>query len=149
VYGCLACIYDLHKDHKRESDPLGGVTDGCGPPCGSWGLNSGPLEKQPVLLVTKAITPAPKCSFWGSAVKLGLRDDLPAIKSNYCSCRGPGFSSHRKIHNHLKLQFQGLSHPFLISTDSCTPVDYTDTRAALAEDPASVPRTHRVAPNHP
>jgi hypothetical protein len=25
------------------------ITDGCEPPCGCWELNSGPLEKQPVL----------------------------------------------------------------------------------------------------
>jgi hypothetical protein len=27
-----------------------GITDGCELPCGSWELNPGPLEKQPVLL---------------------------------------------------------------------------------------------------
>ncbi|XP_076403139.1 uncharacterized protein LOC143267692 [Peromyscus maniculatus bairdii] len=31
---------------KRAS---GLITDGCEPPCGSWELNSGPLEEQPVL----------------------------------------------------------------------------------------------------
>ena len=28
---------------KRAWDPIG---DGCEPPCGCWGLNSGPLEEQ-------------------------------------------------------------------------------------------------------
>jgi hypothetical protein len=32
---------------KRASDP---ITDGCESPCGSWELNSGPLEEQPMLL---------------------------------------------------------------------------------------------------
>ena len=35
---------------KRASDP---ITDGCEPPCGCWELNSGPLEKQLVLLTAK------------------------------------------------------------------------------------------------
>jgi len=35
---------------KRAPDPF---TDGCGPPCGCWELNSGPLEEQPVLLTTE------------------------------------------------------------------------------------------------
>ena len=35
---------------KRASDP---ITDGCEPSCGCWDLNSGPLEKQLVLLTTK------------------------------------------------------------------------------------------------
>jgi hypothetical protein len=29
------------------------VTDGCKPPCGSWDLNSGPLEAQSVLLIAE------------------------------------------------------------------------------------------------
>jgi hypothetical protein len=32
---------------KRVSDL---ITDGCEPPCGSWELNSGPLQEQSVLL---------------------------------------------------------------------------------------------------
>ena len=35
---------------KRASDS---ITDGCEPPCGCWELNSGPLEKQSVLLTTE------------------------------------------------------------------------------------------------
>jgi hypothetical protein len=27
--------------------------DGCGPPCGCWDLNSGPLEEQSVILTTE------------------------------------------------------------------------------------------------
>jgi hypothetical protein len=29
------------------------IIDGCEPPCGSWGLNSGPLEEQSVLLTSE------------------------------------------------------------------------------------------------
>lgn len=60
VYGCFACMYvcvphvcSVHKDHKGAPFPLGGVTDGCRPPCGYWGLNSGSLGKQRVLLTTE------------------------------------------------------------------------------------------------
>jgi len=35
---------------KRASDLF---TDGCGPPCGCWELNSGPLEEQSVLLTAE------------------------------------------------------------------------------------------------
>ena len=35
---------------KRARDH---IADGCGPPCGYWGLNSGPLEEQTVLLTTE------------------------------------------------------------------------------------------------
>ena len=39
---------------KRGMRPCGtGVTDGCEPPHGYWELNSGPLEEQPVLLITE------------------------------------------------------------------------------------------------
>ena len=37
----------LQAHQKRASDP---ITDGCGPPCGCWDLNSGLLEEQSVLL---------------------------------------------------------------------------------------------------
>ena len=40
----------LQTHPKRASDP---ITDGCEPPCGCWELNSGPLEKQSVLLTTE------------------------------------------------------------------------------------------------
>jgi hypothetical protein len=39
-----------NKQTKRASDP---ITDGCEPPCGCWELNSGPLEKWPVLLTAE------------------------------------------------------------------------------------------------
>jgi hypothetical protein len=35
---------------KRASDP---ITDGCEPPCGCCGLNSGSLDEQSVLLTTE------------------------------------------------------------------------------------------------
>jgi hypothetical protein len=35
---------------KRVSDP---ITDGCEPPCGSWELNSEPLEEQSVLVTSE------------------------------------------------------------------------------------------------
>ena len=48
---CLWVHYrSLQTHQKRASDP---ITDGCEPPCGCWGLNSGPLEEQSVLLTTE------------------------------------------------------------------------------------------------
>ena len=43
---CVHCCC-LQTLLKRASDS---ITDGCMPPCGCWGLNSGPLEEQSVLL---------------------------------------------------------------------------------------------------
>jgi hypothetical protein len=40
----------LQTHQKRASDS---ITDGCEPPCGCWGLNSGPLEEQLELLTTE------------------------------------------------------------------------------------------------
>jgi hypothetical protein len=39
------------------------VTDGCEPPCGCWDLNSGPLEKQSVLLTAKPSLQPPRSPF--------------------------------------------------------------------------------------
>ena len=58
---CYICSWShgsLHNIHflkrfthqKRVSDP---IIDGCEPPCGCWVLNSGPLEKQSVLLTSE------------------------------------------------------------------------------------------------
>ena len=44
---CCSC---LQTYQKKPSDL---VTDGCEPPCGCWELNSGPLEKQSVLLTAE------------------------------------------------------------------------------------------------
>ena len=47
---CVRCHY-LHAYPKRVSDP---ITDGCEPLSGGWWeLNSGPLEKQSVLLTAE------------------------------------------------------------------------------------------------
>jgi len=39
------CCLQTHQKRVLDS-----ITDGCEPPCGCWGLNSGPLEEQSVLL---------------------------------------------------------------------------------------------------
>ena len=46
---CVHCSY-LQTLQKRASDF---IKDGCEPPCGCWGLNSGPSEEQPALLTTE------------------------------------------------------------------------------------------------
>jgi hypothetical protein len=55
VYVCVCvCIYIhcscLQTCQKRASDP---VIGGCELPCGSWELNSGPLEEESVFLTTE------------------------------------------------------------------------------------------------
>lgn len=48
---CTACVPGSKSGQKRVLDSLGaGVTDGYEPLGGCWQLDSGPLEKQPVLL---------------------------------------------------------------------------------------------------
>jgi hypothetical protein len=39
----------MTADQKRAPD----LSDGYQPPCGCWELNSGPLEEQPVLLISE------------------------------------------------------------------------------------------------
>jgi hypothetical protein len=57
----------LQTHQKRASDP---ITDGCEPPCVYWDLNSGPLEKQPVLLTTELpLQPPPFNLFNNLALK--------------------------------------------------------------------------------
>ena len=43
-------MYVYGTFQKRVSDL---IMDGCEPPCGCWGLNSGPLEEQSVLLTAE------------------------------------------------------------------------------------------------
>jgi hypothetical protein len=42
--------------------PETGVLESCSLPCGSWEPNTGPLEKQPVLLISEPSDPAPKAA---------------------------------------------------------------------------------------
>ena len=60
VYGCFACMhvcvpcaFSAHRSGKRASDTLGMKSDNCELSCGYWELNLGPLNNQPVLLVTE------------------------------------------------------------------------------------------------
>jgi hypothetical protein len=50
---CLFIMYTafcLPAGQKRVPDL---IIDGCEPPCGGWGLNSGPLEEQLVFLISE------------------------------------------------------------------------------------------------
>jgi len=93
------------------------ITDGCQPPCGCWGLNSGPLEEQSVFLSTEpSLQPTPcnskSCDFLGLCLSVsppplsispflfcflkrcwGLRVGSE-VKwfSGTCSSREPGFN---------------------------------------------------------
>ena len=53
MYVCLMHAWCLRKPEKGIGFPGTGVTDGREPPCGCWGLNLGPLEEQPVLLIAE------------------------------------------------------------------------------------------------
>lgn len=45
--------------------PLGTrVTDGCEPPCGDWESNSGPLQRQPVLVIAEPSLQPQKSLFY-------------------------------------------------------------------------------------
>jgi hypothetical protein len=48
----LSKIY-LYCSCTSDTPEEGIITDGCEPPCGCWDLNSGPSEKQSVLLTTE------------------------------------------------------------------------------------------------
>jgi hypothetical protein len=51
---CATCVPGSCGSQKRTSDPLGlELTDVYNLLCGCWELNSGPLEKQPVLLTSE------------------------------------------------------------------------------------------------
>ena len=50
LHVCL-CTTCVPKESIRY--PGTGVRDGCGPPCGHWEANPGPLEEQPVPLTTE------------------------------------------------------------------------------------------------
>jgi hypothetical protein len=62
IYIFILCILMLCLPtyQKRESNP---ITDGCEPPCSCWGLNSGPLEEQPVLLTSEIFLQPPSLLF--------------------------------------------------------------------------------------
>ena len=58
VYGCFACIcvYALYV-HSAQTEAREGVR------CGSWALNPGPLQEQPVLLTIEPSHKAPNYQF--------------------------------------------------------------------------------------
>jgi hypothetical protein len=47
--------------HQQRASDL--ITDGCEPPCGCWGLSSGPLEEQSVLLTSEPSLQPPAIVF--------------------------------------------------------------------------------------
>jgi hypothetical protein len=52
---------------KRVPEP---IIDGCEPPCSCWGLNSGPVEEQPVLLTSEPSLQPLKCSILNKSKEL-------------------------------------------------------------------------------
>ena len=46
-------VSTLSLSSNTSEEAIGSITDGCEPPCGCWELNSGPLEKQSVLLTAE------------------------------------------------------------------------------------------------
>jgi hypothetical protein len=51
LVGSEMCIRDSLQTLQKRASGL--IRDGCEPPCGSWGLNSGPSEEQSVLLTAE------------------------------------------------------------------------------------------------
>jgi hypothetical protein len=54
IFLFISCMW-VHQ--KRALDP---ITDGCEPPCGCWGLNSGPLEQSVLLTAESSLQPCSK-----------------------------------------------------------------------------------------
>ena len=53
TYVCNTCTQCPWKPGRSVGSPRTGVTDGCEPPCGCWESYLGPVEEQPVSLVTE------------------------------------------------------------------------------------------------
>jgi hypothetical protein len=55
VYGCSPAHISMYPWRLEEGIGSSGtgVTDECKPPCGFWGLNSGPLQEQQVVWTTE------------------------------------------------------------------------------------------------
>lgn len=61
MYSCVPCAWRPEDDIRH---PGTGFIDGCESPCGYWELNTGPLEKQQMLLTAEpSISLAPDKSF--------------------------------------------------------------------------------------
>jgi hypothetical protein len=50
-YLFYVCELSVFCEHQKRTPDL--ITDGCEPPDGCWGMNSGTLEEQPVLSTTE------------------------------------------------------------------------------------------------
>jgi hypothetical protein len=69
-------------NQKRASDL---ITDGCEPLCGCWGLNSGPLEEQSVLLTAEpSFQPLPSVlAFSSLCVGISVKKDVQKYTSDF------------------------------------------------------------------
>jgi hypothetical protein len=80
---CVHC-YSLQTHQKRALDP---IADGYEPPCGYWELNSGPLEEQSVLLITKlSLQPQCKTLLRVKTLSLGKFVVSKCLWSHYLGC---------------------------------------------------------------
>ena len=71
----------MYAAYQKRAPDL--ITDDCEPPRGCWELNSGPLEEQPVLLTSWAISPALSNTFLFFFFKLlSLRFLVIAMESD-------------------------------------------------------------------
>jgi hypothetical protein len=86
---------------QTASDP---VTDGCEPPCGSWDLNSGPLEEQSVFWSTEPSLQLPYILFNNSNYSLKKNSSctvrLSSMSSPICQHNGILWLSFLWVHSH-------------------------------------------------
>ncbi|CAO2602305.1 hypothetical protein LEMLEM_LOCUS11148 [Lemmus lemmus] len=80
------------KIRIRPEDGTRSHYDGCEPPCGCWELNSGPLEKQPVLLTTESFLQPPKRGILYLSLPAACRSEcgsLHRFSSTMSACVSP------------------------------------------------------------
>ena len=80
LYVCVSCVYLAPKEARRGLSDLLELElcmDGCEPPYECWDSNSGPVDKQPVLLTAEpSLQPYKVCVHFMVFVLVFLRQDL-------------------------------------------------------------------------
>lgn len=79
------------RPEERGGFPVTGVTDGCEPLCGSWELNPGSVEEQPVVLTAEPST-APSRSVYlrsGFHCIIPVGRELEILLPQHLECMPP------------------------------------------------------------
>lgn len=64
VFVCIYHMYGSCRPKEGVVSPVTGVMNNCEPPCRCWQSNLGPLEEQPVVLITEPFLQPPLHWFW-------------------------------------------------------------------------------------